>query len=1689
MPTKTERIISYLPSTFDASRQTSVLYNIVDAFGGELLAAENSLAALMAAHWVDHADRASELIDDLACLARLYGLAPRAARQQTACGPVASEESVEEFREHLKHYVRTFLEGTTTVQGILRIAAEVLHLRIEDDYADLDTWWKRDDDSLVVVAPRNDDAARTLLGKPQLSAAGAPARPARIVGGVDLSGGVSLAGGSRLAIKVDDAEPVLVDLVKGTGKTEAVTLAEVARAVNDALGARVATHDGRRLTIASPTIGPASNLEIRDVEQDAAGLLLGLAPSVYHGAPSVRAQVTGGVDLSGGADLRAERFLRLLLDGRRVAEIDCAGHDPAHTTLEEIVRAINGAFGQNVASVHAAGGRFLRLASPTNGAGGSLAFQPAAAQDARQRLLGDVPLIVSGRNPQPAEAVGRRDLSRNVDLSERARVRVRLDGQPAVIINCVGEEPARTRLDEVVAALATRLGAGIASHDGRFVHLFSPTEGPDGTIAFESLPEDQDATDLIFGFPRRIVRGGAARRAALTGSVDLSGNYNASALDRISIALDGGRAVEVNLLRGVRKPPAVTLEELVAAINGELRVVSPAHEVATHDGRYLTLSSPTLGSASRVAVEPLLETRRSRFVTRASTLDEAAQAAFGLTRANARGTRAVDASVTGAPDLSRGVDLRAASFLRLAVDEHPAIDIDCAGRLPRATTLEEVVAAINRALDQTLHALAPARRLVASATLDGKRLLLTSPTSGAAGRIAFEPPRATDALKLLLGLEPQSVFGSDPTRVRFVGTADLRAGLDLSAARFVKLVIDGNPPVEIDCANSAGPAHTSLNDIVAAINLKLGSIVAIGDGTHVMLVSQTKGAASRIEFKTPDGPDATRAVFGITPPRAYHGEPAAPARLAGRTDLPDTLDLRVRRTLTIAVNGRPPLTIDCAAGATDPAHVTPAVVVAAINSQSGGGVAALEGRRIVLSSPTAGAGARLELLPSEGADARSKLLGDVPEETRGAAETPASIEGKFELLSPLDLSERHVIKVSIDGGRPFDLDIAGAAPGATSPREIVERINAQVPGLASLTAEGRLLLSAPTSGEQSRIELLPVRTLDLIEYPPVVATDPPAGASSPAREVRHGDGWFVHNEGAAAGELEVELFAPHGTAGPELLNRTTGQRVRLSSVVRPGERVRLTAGADGELRASIESAEGELRPVPREQIVAGPAGAQAHVPYQDTRALTDGHDDEQALLQLHDWGAPSLVVLRARQLGEAGNLINVRGTEANLARYEAGAAREFGGVTELVGRVRGADSDFRLTDDKGVTLAQLRAGPLVELAEHDGRVAVVRGVLHQTDGPAPLLVVEHLDHLFDVTLEDARAAVTEPYRGVRIGAGAEDEVGLVWQINRGPHRSRLVRAFEVGKSDVLRLPRGRSRWGYFDCYGARFDRVPLERPRRTDDDPLGTRFAGVRCTDRAVFDFSRFTRRPPTDEAAVFADPADTRDLPVELRLRWQTYQPGAFVLNLPHDLPERFGGRFNFSRFGMPKESEELFAGVYTEPPPPDNPDHLITRINRGPKTVGDGPASSGSVLLIADEEPAARVPLGFELVTIPFRRPRALTGGTATEAARIYLAEQGAPGEARPILCLRARNTGEWGNFISVAARKSGPARFDVTVSYAGARFEQARQVVLGGAELPLSVEEVLRPGPVGILLAKAAGVQAQVKRTRAGDPQSKA
>jgi hypothetical protein len=51
-------------------------------------------------------------------------------------------------------------------------------------------------------------------------------------------------------------------------------------------------------------------------------------------------------------------------------------------------------------------------------------------------------------------------------------------------------------------------------------------------------------------------------------------------------------------------------------------------------------------------------------------------------------------------------------------------------------------------------------------------------------------------------------------------------------------------------------------------------------------------------------------------------------------------------------------------------------------------------------------------------------------------------------------------------------------------------------------------------------------------------------------------------------------------------------------------------------------------------------------------------------------------------------------------------------------------------------------------------------------------------------------------------------------------------------------------------------------------------------------------------------------------------------------------------------------------------------------------------------------------------------------------------------------------------------------IYIAFAGARFESARQVAQG-PDLPAAITDLLQPAPIGVLQAKAAGVQLKVRR----------
>lgn len=1623
MPTKTDRILSYLPRTFQTSPRPPVLYAVADAFGNELLLGENSLAAVMLAHWVDFADKNAAEITDLEQMAALYGLAPR----RDSDGE--SLESVEEFRDHLKRYIRTFLEGTVTVQGSLRVTAEALAVRIADETEQLERWWTRGRDEVVTIEPGGDDAA-SLLRFERSRATGSPARPGQVKGSIDLSGVIDLQGASILRLKVDGLNLGEIDLRKGSPASAPITLDQIVQTINQPPRPNIARPDGRYLILASPTTGPDSKLEVLGGPGDAATRLLGLAPRSFHGTPATAAQLIGAIDLSQPVNLSKERFLRVEIDGKRLAEIDCAGPAAAQTDLAHIRDAINQALGINVA---ADDGKHLILKSPTKGFQSTISVQPPAAQNAARRLFGVATAFQTGQDAQPARATSTRDLRGGIDLSERSNILLRIDAAAPVKIDCAGANPAKTQRVEIVAAINAAVKADVAAITEVGISMASPSVGPTAQIVFETAPGG-DASSDIFGIGSLTFEGNAPTKARLSATPVLTkkGGVDVRAQDVLLLAVDGGAPVAINLHRAagsVDEVESVSLDKLAAAINDAFGGAA----IAATEGKRLLLASPIEGGASSLEILPLETTRQRRFVTRAVITDEAAPAIFGFISKSERGTPATTARLIGVPDLSQSVDLRDERFLRLIVDSHPALEIDCAGPRPRATTLEEIVEKINARLKQ-----AGLTKEVAGH--DGKHLVMISPSSGSGSRIAFEPPHV--ALETLLGIAPVGVRGQDATQVRLTGAVDLSAGIDLDPQAAIKLGFDGDAPVEISLGGPT-PNHQSPFQIASTINATLKATVASTDGRRIVLSSSKKGPESKIEFAPPSGHDATKDIFGFSPPRAYQGEAALPARVEGARDLVGAVDLSVFRFLSVSIDGGPTRYIDCAAKASKPEAATLAEIVQSIGPETAS--ISDDGKHLVITSPTAGATGQISLEAYTPGDARDRLFGKVEDITAGTPAAPAVITGTAGLLGPVNLSVRSLLRIAVDGGRPVDIDVAGQVPGKTAADEIVAKINRVVPALASVTNDDHLQLTSPIAGEVSSLSLLPLRYLEVIEYPSQSA--PPLLLSA-----RHRDDWAVVNDGAADVVAEVLITAPQGTVGPTLVNSSLGWSARLFAVIEAGESVRLRSDARVGLQAEIVSVEGKSRSVPGSRILVGPLGAQAWVPFNGTWRLS-GETGDAATLQLNNPLARAIVLLRAKQ---SGGKITVSVSESDLTRLTSPPAVSDGGDARLVGRMRVDKGKFHLADASGNPIAELLAGPHANLSDYADYVIAAGGPLHAYP---PLMIVQTITRLFDVVLQSSPqtgAAVEERYSGVTIGVGTAGESSLVRQINadsKHTSASTLVHAEELDKGAILSVPRGRTSFRYLDCQGSRFDQARFDEAHFPD---------GV-CGERGIFDVSRFTDVPPEQVNTVFASADPLTDPLVKIDFRWVAFNPGSFVVNLPADLPARFGGRFNEARFGQAKDKPELYAGAVAEPP--GDPKFLASLITDGTSNV------------LKAAEAVASVPLGWSPVKIPFRKPQFLTLGRQGQAARLYLAEEGLAG----FIKLEAKEEGAWGNEIAVAARQVGPAIYDVSVVYLGGRFENARAAVLGEPAGELT-QTLLQAGSIGVLQAKAAGVRVAVTRDRA-------
>jgi len=1622
MPTKTDRILSYLPGTFRALPKPTVLYSLVDAFGNELLQAENTLAAVMRSHWVDTADKNEDVIADLKSIASLYGLSPR------------DDETVEDFRAHLKHYVRTFLDGTPTVQGILRVTAEALGLVTADSYDQLDTWWKRTSDALTTNENRGDDASGMLFSV--LQARGDDATAAYFAGTTDLSAGVDLRNASVLSLKIDGNATATFDLAPMVGDPSKASLNKIIDAINNNSAARASAPDGKHLIIASPTVGASSKLALQDVANDAAAMLLGLAPRSYAGSAASSAIVHGTADLAAGVDLSDLRYVRIALDGKPPAEIDCAGPTSSATSLQNIVDALNTALGSGFASQD---GHFLSLQSSISGFSSSIQFFSPTAQDATQILFGKVSVISTGKNPQPAQVTGAQDLSKGVDLSRKFNVSIALDGAAPLVINCAGATPGATSLDEIVSKINAGIGKPIASPFKNFLNLISPTQGPSSSIVL-SISPIADATYEIFGIPSREAAGNDATAASLVGNT-LPATINFGAQHLLQIAVDDGGIVPIDFWAAVPNRAVASPSDATTAINNAL-----GSNLASSSIDHLVLTSLTKGAASCILVSPVTISRTKRFVTRSFVMGEAAETVLGVAYQKSTGSPASPARVEGTAELSRGVDLRTDPFLQFSIDGAPPLTVDCSQGPPRPRVAlpGEISAAINKQIAAALGA--PGKSHVASD--DGHHLFFTSPSTGASSSIEFLSSTSTDAASLL-GLPYGEIFGHDAIGVSFQATVDLSGGVDLSAARKVKLAIDGAAPVEIDCAGQ-NPNQTSQAEILTRINAALNANIASPNGKFLTLTSPTKGANSRIEILAPASSDATQKILGVGP-RSYHGQGAVNARIPGTKDLSASQDLSKARFLRLAVNSKAPLDIDCSAAANSLVQCSLTEIMKAINDAAKQTVATSpDGKTLLLSSPTQGVCGEIALQPYPSDGAFTRLLGNAAKVTKGSDAAAAVITGSVDLLAGANLGERRTVRISLDGEAPTDVDIAGAKPSQTFLDEIIGKINDTLGPVASASSDTHLILSSLTRGENSSIEVLPIRALELCEYSPAQV--------SQSFTLKHGDGFALNNTGAAASSLNVELTAPQGLAGVTFINRTTQQVIRVMEPIPVGGTMFLQSG-DGSLPTlRILDSIGNQLPVSSDSLEAGPLGTRATVPFLSLLGpwyLVGGNEDTWASLQLNDPQAPNLLLLRARTRGSNGDSIGVTVDPASLTQVPAPATN--GSLTTLIGKIHMQDTSFQLLNADNSVLAILRKGATTGFDSFADTPAIVRGNLYANGANPPILSAQFVAALFDVKIlgiDTSGTTTIETYGSVSIGMGLDQPESLAAQILSKPSQS--VVAEEISKISAFELSRGKTNWTFLVCDGARFDFAVFD----------AATFAGGACFEPGVFDASRFANMPPESEAAVFS--GDPSTITANLKFSWLSCQPGSFDVNLPADLPGKFGARFDEALFGSDGKAPETYSGIVMEPP--TDTDYLKTRIN------------GHSSLVVADT--VDRVPIGWDASMIPFHHPRAqnLTGGTDTGPASIFLSEPGVP----TFVKLTAKNPGTWGNAIAVSAVKLSPGRFEITVGYQAASFESARETVFAGKvlsagddPLPPLTGLLLKPRPVGVLQGKAAGVLAKVTR----------
>jgi hypothetical protein len=168
MSYKTDELTNVLPDAYAVDDAESLLYKLLDAFGAELMTADEKVKRLLKSHWVNYADGPG-----LDGLAAVFGVQRRLLRDGV------TPESDDAFRTRLKAVVPTFAGGGTrqavlgTVRSAFGLPFDLRDLNLPEEYDVLRT----DIERLIILeefSPRaetlvddnvaeNDDASQLTL--------------------------------------------------------------------------------------------------------------------------------------------------------------------------------------------------------------------------------------------------------------------------------------------------------------------------------------------------------------------------------------------------------------------------------------------------------------------------------------------------------------------------------------------------------------------------------------------------------------------------------------------------------------------------------------------------------------------------------------------------------------------------------------------------------------------------------------------------------------------------------------------------------------------------------------------------------------------------------------------------------------------------------------------------------------------------------------------------------------------------------------------------------------------------------------------------------------------------------------------------------------------------------------------------------------------------------------------------------------------------------------------------------------------------------------------------------------------------------------------------------------------------------------------------------------------------------------